>query len=290
MKELVTVIVPTYRQLDNLERALRSIEDQSNIYLKVIVIDDNECEEYSKSIKNIISKMNIHEYLLVTNESNSGSVYSRNIGINLCDTEYITFLDDDDYYLQSKVKKQIDQMISEDSLYSICNIRLISNNGKFTERNRNYLKDNISLFKAHLMHHITGTSTFMFKTDFLQEIGGFYNSDFGDEFFLMEKAILSSDRFSHLDSTEVFADVNPENGLSSWENKIKSEDNLLIHKMSYQDKVSSSELRYVKMRHHAVKAIAYKNGRKFMMMINHLGRSFVQTPKGFVKLLLGFNT
>lgn len=48
--------------------------------------------------------------------------------------------------------------------------------------------------KYHLLYHMTGTDTLMFKGEYLRRIGGFPTIDVGDEFYLMEQAILSGER------------------------------------------------------------------------------------------------
>lgn len=288
---LVSVIIPTFQQTDKLYKAIMSVVNQSYQNIEVIIIDDNKETIFSDQVKKIVlsfentpTPLSIRYY---KNDSNRGSVYSRNRGINISTGEYISFLDDDDIYKHDKIQRQLITMIKNNSDFSVCNIALTSDYLSYTVRNRRFLNFDESLINKHYKYHITGTSTFMFKSKFLKNIGGFSESDFGDEFYLMEKAILKSERFSHLDYVGVIAYIDSASGLSSWKNKLLTE-NLLL---SYKEKNicllddSINDYKYIIMRHYLVKANAYFNGRKYLTCFKFLLKSFVNSPFGFINIL-----
>lgn len=91
-KNLLSIIIPTYKRLNLLMETIESINKQTYNNIEIIVIDDdpnsnNEKELYN--IPNVIYKKN-------TKNLNAGM--SRNVGYNLSDGEYIIFCDDDDIY------------------------------------------------------------------------------------------------------------------------------------------------------------------------------------------------
>lgn len=156
-----------------------------------------------------------------------GSAKSRNKGIKISKGNYITFLDDDDTYLSNKVEKQFKGMIKNNSDYSFTNIILENINGKREVRKRAFMKNNKRKISViHLLYHITATSTLMFNRSFLMEIKMFEEEDLGDEFYLMMKATLASPKYYHCDFELVIASVDPSTGLSSSNNKIKTEEKL----------------------------------------------------------------
>lgn len=106
MEELVSVIIPTYKRSDKIERAIKSVVNQTYKNLEIIVVDDNakNLEEREKT-KNIVEKY--RDVKLIENKENLGGALTRNVGIEASKGEYIAFLDDDDEYLETKIEKQL---------------------------------------------------------------------------------------------------------------------------------------------------------------------------------------
>lgn len=90
---MISVIIPTYNRSAMLLEAIRSIQNQKNSDIEIIVIDDNSTDDTEK----IVSKFPCVTY--IKNSSNKGPGYSRNLGYRLSKGEYIVFMDDDDYYI-----------------------------------------------------------------------------------------------------------------------------------------------------------------------------------------------
>lgn len=283
----VSIIVPTFEQNELFVRCIQSLLSQSYKNFEIIVVDDNINKDYSDFIKDYTSSLKNTNITYVRNKENLGSSESRNVGVSLAKNEFVSFLDDDDFYLPNKIEFQLKSIIETNSLYSVCNVTLMHPNGLKDIRNRNFLRSEGNLLSKHLKFHITATSTFMFNKDFFNQIGGFPKTDLGDEFILMLNAIQVSDKFSHCDFMGVVADVNGEVGLSSYQNKITSENQLITLKYSYFHLLSKKDIRYIRMRHFLVKANA-----KFKLNMKKEGftltlRSFYSHPKGFLNIILG---
>lgn len=103
----VTVVIPTYKRFDYLERLLVSLTTQTFNDFEVIVVDDHspDQESYQKVISKFEEKFISIKYL--TNEKNSGAPHSRNRGINLAKGELIALVDDDDEWFSTKLEKQV---------------------------------------------------------------------------------------------------------------------------------------------------------------------------------------
>jgi len=99
---LVTVVIPTYRRHEKLNRALRSVTEQTYENLEIIVVNDYPEEEIDEHIE--VEDERIKTIDLNENRGGSGA---RNVGIEKSNGKYITFLDDDDEYLPEKVEKQV---------------------------------------------------------------------------------------------------------------------------------------------------------------------------------------
>lgn len=288
----VSVVVATYKREEPLKRALESLAKQSFSDFEIVLVDDNAQEAWNAKVQSIVEEFYRANPLItlnyIKNEVNLGSAKTRNKGIATAQGKYITFLDDDDIYLENKIQKQVAFMEENNLDYSVTDLDLYFDNGKLSEhKKRDFIKstDSESLFRYHLMYHITGTDTMMFTKEYLEKIGGFAPIDVGDEFYLMQRAIENGGRFGYLPECDVVAFVHTEeDGLSSGDNKIKGENLLFAHKKQYFKQLKAKDRRYIRMRHHAVLAFAYLRKKRFFMFFVEAVASFLVTPIACLEL------
>ena len=173
--------------------------------------------------------------------------------------------------------------------YSITDLELFSEDGKLIDRRiRNCIKETTqdALLKCHLMYHLTGTDTLMFRKEYIEKIGGFAPINVGEEFHLMQKAIEGGGKFGYLPGCDVKAFIHTGNGgLSSGDGKIKGENELYQFKKTYFPMIDQKTRRYIQMRHYAVIAFAeIRRKRIFPFFINAV-MSFFSSPLQCLSLL-----
>lgn len=291
---LVSVIVPSYKRHKNIvERALRSLLVQSYSNIEIILVDDNADEnliEYRKELQNLVEILSDTRIVYISNEKNLGAAQSKNKGVSIAKGEYITFLDDDDIYQAYKIEKQLSAMAQNKANVSVCNMILVNEKGKVVDkRKRRYLKRKDSLIVKHLKYHITGTDTMMFQKNFFEKIGGFDAQDLGDEFYLMFKALKNNPVFLHVDYDGVEAVVHNQTGLSSGDNKIITEKLLFEFKKKQFQILKKKDVRYIKMRHYSVIAVAHKKNKRFFACIGALIKAFFCDCVGMCRLYFGMD-
>lgn len=99
MKSL-SFIIPVYNGEQYICRCLKSIFDQNYPYLNIIIIDDGSTDDSIKIIKKSILLYNKNNYnTTIISQNNSGVSHARNTGINATNSDYIAFIDQDDYIL-----------------------------------------------------------------------------------------------------------------------------------------------------------------------------------------------
>jgi glycosyltransferase involved in cell wall biosynthesis len=106
---LVSVIVPTFRRPDLLEKAIDSVIGQTYSYLEIIIVDDNDPNSLYRQLTEL--KFGNHSdkrVKYVKHEQNKGANVARNTGFTHSTGEYIAFLDDDDEYLEDKIQIQLE--------------------------------------------------------------------------------------------------------------------------------------------------------------------------------------
>jgi len=171
---LVTVVITTYkREAFLVERAIKSVLNQTYKNLEIIIVDDNpEFGDYSKSIKNFSEKYSNIKY--IKNDGNKGAQVSRNNGILASQGEFVAFLDDDDTWEPNKLEKQIPCFKG--------NVGLVFSNGYKIDENYNPPKKTIYglcfkkkvTFDEELLHDRIGTTTqLVIKRSCFDKIGMF---------------------------------------------------------------------------------------------------------------------
>lgn len=289
IRPLVSVIVATYRRTESLKAAIASVITQTYPNIEIVVVDDNASLEWNQKVETMVREFENINY--IQNKENQGSAETRNIGVRASKGQYITFLDDDDEYMPDKISRQLMCMIEKTADYSITDLQLINESEQIIEcRKRDYLigakqEDYLSL---HLMHHMSGTDTLMFKRIYLLRIGGFPPINLGDEFYLMLNAILEGGKLCYLPECSVKAYVHEgESGLSSGQSKLKCENDLFQEKQKYFDQLDRKTIYTIKMRHYAVLAFAeMRIGNRSKFIVNGV-KSFLASPVACLKLLKG---
>ncbi|MFK5957869.1 MAG: glycosyltransferase [Lutibacter sp.] len=101
-KPLVSVIIPTYNRPNYLKQTLKSVVNQTYTNIEILVIDDGSKMNYAESI------CNKHPNCKYFYKTNGGLSSARNFGIKKAKGEYIAFLDDDDFWREDKLQKQVE--------------------------------------------------------------------------------------------------------------------------------------------------------------------------------------
>lgn len=287
MEHLVSVVIPTYkRNLGFVRAAIQSVLNQTYENIEIVLVDDSpsDCKTV-EIVKKYVDSLDSNKILYIKNEKNLGGSLSRNVGIFSAHGDYITFLDDDDEYMPEKVEKQLKFMLETDCDMSFSNMIMFRMNGDICDyREHKGIEsfDNDYLLRYHLTKNLSGTPSYMFKTDKLREIGGFRDAKMGQDFFLMLSAIESGLKIRYHEACGVKVCKHNDGGISQGKNKIDGENMLYEFKKQYFDRLTPSEINYVKFRHLVVMAVAYKRNHMYGKMLQNVLAAFFTSPKIFI--------
>lgn len=110
---MIDVIIPVYNTpIKDLERCLNSVANQTFNNYKVYIIDDGSNKETKIYLDNYIKDKN---NFIVKHIENSGVSNARNVGIDVSDSKYLTFVDSDDT-LSNNFLKESCNYIEENNL------------------------------------------------------------------------------------------------------------------------------------------------------------------------------
>lgn len=105
----VSVIITTYKRSEFLERAVQSVLNQTYQNYEIIVVDDNNANSsYREETKKRMAPfLNSPKVKYIKHDINKNGACARNTGIKNATGDFITFLDDDDVYLPTRIEKTI---------------------------------------------------------------------------------------------------------------------------------------------------------------------------------------
>lgn len=284
----VSVVVPTFqRKVTFLNRAVESLLNQSYKNIEILIIDDNTNDSiWRKNTKEYAFSLSDKRIVYIENERNLGGALSRNVGIKEASGQYITFLDDDDEYLPEKIKQQLEFMIVNGFDMTFTDLKLVNEEKVVVDyREHSHVKSfkKEDLLKSHIMRKLTGTPTFMYKSEKLRKIDGFDNVPVGQEFHLMLKTIEANLKIGYLKRADVLAYRHSAGGISFGEKKIKGEKaqyNLIKDK--YFKYFTVREKMFIRFRYHAVFAVSYKRNKQYFRFILNALLAVIMSPVDFL--------
>ena len=94
------VVIPSYRRIDELKRAVSSVLRQGD-YVGIIVIVDDASPNQT-DIQKMLSVFSDSRIIFVANQEKSNAAATRNQGVTYCNNEWIAFLDSDDEFCAGK--------------------------------------------------------------------------------------------------------------------------------------------------------------------------------------------
>lgn len=114
---LVSIIIPIYKVEPYLRQCLDSVINQTYTNLEIILVDDGSpdnspqiCDEYATKDNRIV----------VIHKENGGLSDARNVGLDICKGEYISFVDSDDWVENAYIKVLYEILKKENADISIC--------------------------------------------------------------------------------------------------------------------------------------------------------------------------
>lgn len=99
---LVTVYMPTHNRSDLLSRAIDSVLSQTYSNFELIIVDDCSTDNTEAVVQTYQDQDSRIKY--IKNSENLGACASRNKAIRAAKGEFITGLDDDDYFLPNRLE------------------------------------------------------------------------------------------------------------------------------------------------------------------------------------------
>ena len=125
--DLISIVIPVYNASKYIEETIKSIENQTYQNYEAIFIDDGSSDN---SVEIIEKHKSQNSKIKIIKNSHQGVSKARNIGIKNAKGRFLTFLDSDDIWLESKLEKQIEFVKENDYAFVYCNFKYLSDDGR----------------------------------------------------------------------------------------------------------------------------------------------------------------
>ena len=124
----VSIIIPIYNSEEYLERCILSVINQTLKEIEIILVNDGSID----NSLNIMNSFAIRDNrIVIINQSNKGLSSARNVGLLTAKSDYISFLDSDDYIEKEMLEILYLDGISNKSDIVLSKYKRINDKGEF---------------------------------------------------------------------------------------------------------------------------------------------------------------
>lgn len=143
----VSIIIPVYNTGRYLYKCLESVLNQTYRDIEVIVVDDGSKEETARICDEIATK---DSRIRLVHKQNEGVSTARNTGLNMVTSDYVGFIDSDDWIDADMFENLVREIEEYDADIVMCDATTIWDNGKNEADTFVCLPDSCTLFKSDI--------------------------------------------------------------------------------------------------------------------------------------------
>lgn len=245
MENNVSIVIPVRGKSHLLQRALTSCLFQTNPPSEILLIDDNIDNDEKRIVENVALSFELLiqstkipiTFTLISSSGGVGASSARNLGLQYSKSNFIAFLDADDYFLPDKLATQVSAMVNTDVEISHTNY-LIRNSDTGvssvadTSFNQGYKQDSVIAFRDCSI----ATPTVMINRSLLNDHFGLFPNGvaYGEDLVAWARLCqLSSKPLLHVTEVLTVVEVNADSSASSSANIKLAKANLANHAKIY---------------------------------------------------------
>jgi glycosyltransferase involved in cell wall biosynthesis len=115
---VVSVVIPTYGRDEYRIDAIESVIDQTYQNIELLIVDDGSPTPVTETLPELPFDQ-LSSVTFIRHDENRGANVARNTGIRTASGKYIAFLDDDDWWAETKITRQVETLETADSKYGV---------------------------------------------------------------------------------------------------------------------------------------------------------------------------
>lgn len=162
---IVTIYIPTHKRPSLLKRALKSVQEQTYRNLEIYVVVDGYCQETIEYISKAAEKDTRIVYTI--NNESVGACVSRNIAIKNATGDFITGLDDDDYFEKNRIECFLECWTDNENIAAIyTDTKIIKSESEIITTNKpEKVYKHFLYYRNYIGNQIFTTKEILMKTD-----------------------------------------------------------------------------------------------------------------------------
>lgn len=167
----VAAIIPTMDRPDRVERAVRSVIDQTYDQIEIVVVDGGSDDRTPEVIDRLRTETD-HPIQLLRNDEPQGLPAARNQGVAATDTDLVAFLDDDDTWHPDKTARQVQTL--EETNADVVYAGFVSKDASGSHVHTRTPELRGDIYDELLVENVVGPpSTVMVSRAAFDQVGGF---------------------------------------------------------------------------------------------------------------------
>ncbi|WP_125721437.1 glycosyltransferase family 2 protein [Flavobacterium ustbae] len=168
-----SIIIPLYNKENFIENTMKSVLGQTFQDFEIIVVNDGSTDKSEEKLL-LFKDSRIHYF----NKKNEGASTARNFGIEKATSNYITFIDADDFWYPTFLETMFDliskvpnQKVFSTAIEVDTSKKIISSAYSISKTNNDF--EIVNYFKASVKESVLWTSCAVFHKSVFEEIGNF---------------------------------------------------------------------------------------------------------------------
>lgn len=211
---IVSVIMPAYNAERYIEEAIRSVQAQTMEKWELVVVDDRSTDGTAGLIRNLADQDS--RIRPIFSQINRGAAGSRNLALDMCQGQYVAFLDADDLWYPQKLEKQLEKAANTGADIIYCSYALFDGSGK--KCHADFIVEEQTTLERMLVRSVMSCSTVLLRASAIRANRfptNLYHEDYAFWLDLLRSG------FTAVGVTEVLAGYRVISGSRSF-NKLKS--------------------------------------------------------------------
>lgn len=155
MDKLISIIVPMYNEVKNIQNCLDVLIKQSCQSFHVIFVDDGSTDGTYDYLIQILEQSDTKFSHEILRQSNAGAAKARENGINKAQTEYVMIFDCDDRISENTIEMHINTILNENNVDVIMPDVLVEGDGSY--KNFIFYNNEMSYIGLECLEHSLGS-------------------------------------------------------------------------------------------------------------------------------------
>lgn len=186
---MFSVVLPTFNRAHLLPRAIQSVNAQSFENWELVIVDDGSRDNTFDIVRPLAL---VDPRIRYHYAANRGLAGARNIGIQLSEGEWITFLDSDDEYLPNHLQTRAEYIHQHPAAEFL--------HGGVEVIGSDMVADKHDPRKMIAIADCVVGGTFFIRRSLLEKLGGFSDVEYSDDSEYFDRAVASETMIAKIDT------------------------------------------------------------------------------------------